>query len=78
MGWLKDLFIKKEPIKVEPVIEPQVESPKQEAPRKRIEECFDCKQPIESWQKIRHWGGESYHKDCLRKLIKKARQYINQ
>ena len=78
MGWLKNLFRKeevKEPI-VEKEIEPIIQQTDNYGPK--IEECFDCKQPIETYQKRRSWGGHVYHKECLRKLIKKAKQYINQ
>lgn len=79
MGWLKNLF-KKEEVK-EPIAETPVEPTIQEPTEnygKKVEECFQCHELIETYQKRRNWGGHVYHKMCLRKLIKQAKQFITQ
>lgn len=86
LSTLKDIFFNKEEVgevspdssaEVTPISTAEPLPTPKEDYGKKIDECYDCKQPIESWQKRRHWGGQAYHKDCLRKLIKQAKHYIN-
>jgi hypothetical protein len=43
---------------------------------KRIEECTLCKDPIEPYQKRRHFGGVFYHKNCFKQTLKLAKQQL--
>ena len=43
---------------------------------KRIDECVLCKDPIEPYQKRRHFGGTYYHKKCFKITLGLAKQQI--
>jgi hypothetical protein len=45
---------------------------------KRVEECTLCKEPIETWQKRKRFGGANvyYHKKCFKATLGLAKQQL--
>jgi len=72
LNWFKNLFKSKEEAKIEVKEEPKIEIPI----HNKVEECYSCKEPIELYQKIRHFGGVAYHKSCWRLVVKQTRQSL--
>jgi hypothetical protein len=75
MGFLSNLFKKKEVVEETEEVEEVVEEPSYKPSSEDFIVCAYCDQEIFGDQRVKSWGGKKYHlKPCWRNLLKNAKQ----